>query len=113
MKGTLTLSTKEIDRLMLISQIEQEKISVLEASSLMELSQRQIYRKLKRVKAEGAKGTKRKNNQEIQETVFGLWTDTVFRDVRRISQYFNEQRDSKKLAETEINNNVNQEKETT
>ncbi|MCH7722021.1 MAG: ISNCY family transposase [Bacteroidetes bacterium] len=56
MKGTLTLSTKEIDRLMLISQIEQEKISVLEASSLMELSQRQIYRILKRVKAEGAKG---------------------------------------------------------
>ncbi len=56
MKGVLTLSTKEIDRLMLISQIEQEKISVLEASSLMELSQRQIYRILKRVKAEGAKG---------------------------------------------------------
>ena len=56
MKGALTLSTKEIDRLMLISQIEQEKISVLEASSLMELSQRQIYRILKRVKAEGAKG---------------------------------------------------------
>jgi len=56
MKGTLTLSTKEIDRLMLISQIEEEKISILEASSLMGLSQRQIYRILKRVKAEGAKG---------------------------------------------------------
>jgi hypothetical protein len=56
MKGALTLSTKEIDRLMLISQIEQEKISVLEASGLMELSQRQVYRILKRVKVEGTKG---------------------------------------------------------
>jgi len=56
MKGILTLSRKEIDRLMLISQIEQEKIFVLEASRLLGLSQRQIYRILKRVKTEGSKG---------------------------------------------------------
>jgi transposase InsO family protein len=56
MKGVLTLSLKEIDRLMLISQIEEEKISVLEAASLLGLSQRQIYRILKRVKSEGSKG---------------------------------------------------------
>ena len=70
MKGTLTLSTKEIDRLMLISQIEQEKISVLEASSLMELSQRQIYRILKRVKAEGAKGIMHKLRGRISNRGF-------------------------------------------
>jgi len=56
MKGILTMSRKEIDRLMLISQIEEEKISVLEASRLLGLSQRQIYRILKRVKTEGSKG---------------------------------------------------------
>ena len=56
MKGVLTLSSKEIDRLMLLSQIEQEKISVLEAADLLGLSQRQVYRILKRVKAEGSKG---------------------------------------------------------
>lgn len=39
----LTLSSKEIDRLMLVSQIEQEKILVLEAANLLGLSQRQIY----------------------------------------------------------------------
>lgn len=70
MKGTLTLSTKEIDRLMLISQIEQEKISILEASSLMELSQRQIYRILKRVKAEGAKGIMHKLRGRISNRGF-------------------------------------------
>ena len=56
MEGILTMSSKEIDRLMLISQIEEEKISVLEASRLLGLSQRQIYRILKRVKTEGSKG---------------------------------------------------------
>ncbi len=55
MKGVLTLSSKEIDRLMLISQIEQEKISVLEAADLLGLSQRQLYRILKRVKQKGHK----------------------------------------------------------
>ena len=41
---------------MLISQIEQEKISVLETANLLGLSQRQIYRILKRVKSVGSKG---------------------------------------------------------
>ena len=56
MKGVLTLSSKEIDRLMLISQIQQEKISVLEAADLLGLSQRQVYKILKRVIEENSKG---------------------------------------------------------
>jgi transposase len=82
MKGVLTLSLKEIDRLMLISQIEEEKISVLEAASLLGLSQRQIYRILKRVKSEGSKGIThklrgRKSNrgypEEIKEKIIKIY----------------------------------------
>ena len=82
MKGILTLSRKEIDRLMLISQIEQEKISVLEASRLLGLSQRQIYRILKRVKTEGSKGIVhklrgRKSNrgypEELREKIIRIY----------------------------------------
>ena len=42
MNGVMTLSKKEIDRLMILSQIEENKISVLEAADILELSQRQI-----------------------------------------------------------------------
>ncbi len=82
MKGVLTLSLKEIDRLMLISQIEEEKISVLEAASLLGLSQRQIYRILKRVKSEGSKGIihklrGRKSNsgylEELKEKIIKIY----------------------------------------
>ena len=76
MKGVLTLSRKEIDRLMLITQIEQENISVLEASRLLGLSQRQIYRIVKRVKSEGSKGIVhklrgRKSNRGYPEELKG------------------------------------------
>ncbi|MDO8548777.1 MAG: helix-turn-helix domain-containing protein [Ignavibacteria bacterium] len=54
------MSKKEIDRLMILAQIEENKISVLEASDILKLSQRQIYRILKRIKAEGSKGLKEK-----------------------------------------------------
>jgi hypothetical protein len=56
MNGLLTMSKKEIDRLMIVTQIEGNKITVLEAADLLGLSQRQIYRILKRIKAEGTKG---------------------------------------------------------
>ena len=76
MEGILTLSRKEIDRLMLISQIEEEKISVLEASRLLGLSEREIYRILKRVKSEGSKGIVhklrgRKSNRGYPEELKG------------------------------------------
>lgn len=82
MEGILTMSSKEIDRLMLISQIEEEKISVLEASRLLGLSQRQIYRILKRVKTEGSKGIihklrGRKSNrgypEELREKIIRIY----------------------------------------
>ena len=41
---------------MIINQIEGNKITVLEASDLLSLSQRQIYRILKRIKVEGTRG---------------------------------------------------------
>lgn len=56
MKGVLTLSKKEIDRLMLISKIEQENLPVSEASNLLDISERQVYRILNRIKQEGSKG---------------------------------------------------------
>ena len=56
MNGVLALSKKEIDRLMIISQIEEEQITILEAAKLLGLSERQTYRILKRIRSEGAKG---------------------------------------------------------
>jgi len=56
MNGLLTMSRKEIDRLIIITQVEENKITVLEAAELLVLSQRQIYRMLKRIRAEGTKG---------------------------------------------------------
>lgn len=82
MKGELTLSSKEIDRLMLIQQIEQQKLSVLEAADLLGLSQRQIYRILKRIKEQGAKGIihrlrGRKSNrgypEELKEKIINIY----------------------------------------
>ena len=82
MKGVLTLSSKEIDRLMLIQQIEQRKLSVLEAADLLGLSQRQLYRILKRVKEQGSKGIihklrGRKSNrgypEELKEKIIKIY----------------------------------------
>src|SRR3990172_1798231 len=82
MNGVLTLSKKEIDRLTILAQIEDNKISVLEASDILELSQRQIYRILKRIKAEGSKGIihklrGRKSNrgysEGLKEKVIGIY----------------------------------------
>jgi len=56
MEGILTMSQKEADRLGVISQIERNKLTVEEGSELLSISQRQIYRIMKRVKQEGAKG---------------------------------------------------------
>ena len=56
MKGILTMSTKEAERIKLITEHESGKLSVKECSELMCLSERQTYRILKKVKAEGLKG---------------------------------------------------------
>lgn len=82
MNGVLTLSRKEIDRLMILKQIEENKITVLEAADILELSQRQIYRILRRIKTEGSKGIihklrGRKSNRGypagLKEKVIGIY----------------------------------------
>jgi transposase len=55
-KGILTMSQTEVDRLKILSQIEGKKITVREGSELMELTERQTYRILKRIREEGSKG---------------------------------------------------------
>lgn len=82
MNGVLTLSKKEIDRLMIITQIEENKITVLKAGELLALSQRQIYRILKRTRTEGVKGIvhklrgRRSNRgypKQLKEKIIGIY----------------------------------------
>jgi hypothetical protein len=56
MKGVLTMSLKEFDRLQVVNQIEEKRLKVREASELLKISERQLYRLLKRKKEEGTKG---------------------------------------------------------
>ena len=56
MKGVLTMSLKEFDRLQVVNQIEEKRLKVKEASEVLKLSERQLYRLLKRKKEEGTKG---------------------------------------------------------
>jgi len=55
MKGMLTMSQKELDRLEIISQIETKTMTVEEGSDLMRISPRQTYRILKKIKEDGSK----------------------------------------------------------
>jgi len=56
MEGILTMSQKEADRYKIVSQIEEKLITIEEASELLGISPRQVYRLLQRVRASGAKG---------------------------------------------------------
>ena len=56
MKGVLTMSLKEFDRLQVVNQIEEKRLKVKEASELLKLSERQLYRLLKGKKKKGQKG---------------------------------------------------------
>lgn len=56
MEGILTMSQQEVDRLNIIEQVISKKISVRETSDLLNLSERQIFRILSRVREEGSKG---------------------------------------------------------
>jgi transposase len=56
MEGILTMSTKEVDRLKIISQLEKKVLTLEEASELLGISGRQIYRIMKKLKQEGSKG---------------------------------------------------------
>jgi len=56
MEGILTMSQKEVDRISLMSQVDNQEVTVEEAAEILRLSERQIYRILKRVRTEGSKG---------------------------------------------------------
>jgi hypothetical protein len=56
MEGILTMNTKEVDKIKIINQVEKRVITIGEAAELLSLSQRQIFRLIKKVKDEGSKG---------------------------------------------------------
>jgi len=56
MRGILTMSQKEADRIKIISNVGSKKITIKEASEILEISERQMYRILRRNKEEGIKG---------------------------------------------------------
>jgi transposase len=56
MEGILTMSQKEVDRLLILKQVDDNKLTVEEASGIIGLSERQTYRVLKRIRDEGSKG---------------------------------------------------------
>lgn len=56
MNGVLALSKKEVDRLMIINQVEDNHLTAPKAAELLAISERQTYRILKRIREEGAKG---------------------------------------------------------
>jgi transposase-like protein len=56
MNGVLTMSQKEVDRLGIINQLLKKKITIVESSRLLHLSERQVFRLMFRVRQEGSKG---------------------------------------------------------
>jgi transposase len=56
MEGILTMSQKEADRYKIVSQVEDKLITLVKASEILGISQRQIYRIKSRIKESGAKG---------------------------------------------------------
>lgn len=56
MNGVLTMSQQEVDRLSLINQVMNKKITIKESSAILKLSERQLFRVLSRVRQEGSKG---------------------------------------------------------
>jgi len=102
MKGILTMSLKEFNRLQVVNQIEEKRLKIKEASELLKISERQLNRLLKRKKEEGAKGVihklrgNRSNNGyseafrkrvfgSIQKRILGLWADFIHRSTNQIS----------------------------
>jgi len=56
MNGVLTMSHKEVDRLSIIKQVLNKKVNTKQASQLLEISERQLFRLMFRVRQEGSKG---------------------------------------------------------
>jgi transposase len=56
MKEILTMTQKEIERLLIIQELEKKKLGTAEAAEQLEISIRELYRIIKRYRDEGAKG---------------------------------------------------------
>lgn len=80
--GVLTMSTEELDRLKLITQIRERRLTVMAAAAMLDLSDRQLYRILKRYESEGERGlihrlrgrsSNRGYPKELQKIVLDLY----------------------------------------
>jgi transposase len=56
MTGILTMSQRERDRLTILVQMHERRMTVAEAAEVLRLSERQVYRLLKRYRTEGDRG---------------------------------------------------------
>ncbi|MBI5475902.1 MAG: helix-turn-helix domain-containing protein, partial [Ignavibacteriales bacterium] len=56
MEGILMMSQKELYRIQLIEQVAREEITIIESAKVLSLSERQMYRILRRYRTEGNKG---------------------------------------------------------
>jgi transposase len=88
MEGVLTMSAKEVKRAKIIHQVTERKLTVSEATEMMQLTERQAYRVLKRYRQEGdsglihrlrGKASNRGYAQRIREHVVKLFK-TQYRD---------------------------------
>lgn len=82
MEGILSMSQKEAERIKILGQIENKSLTVAKGSELMGISERQTYRMLNRIRAEGIKGVihksrgKRSNHgypESLREKVLKLY----------------------------------------
>lgn len=84
MEPTITISMREMDRLKMIVRIKEGKITVVEASESLQISERQMYRVLARYRAQGEAGlvhrlrgtsSNRGYSKETQKKVFRLFRE--------------------------------------
>jgi len=82
MEGKLIMSPKEIDRIKILLQTEKKELTVEETSKLLKISERQVYRILRRIKKEGTRGIIHKSRgmksnrgypEELKEKVMKIY----------------------------------------
>ncbi len=82
MEGLLTMSQSEVDKLGIITQIQKKKMTVAESASILNLSERQVFRLMRRVREEGSKGIihklRGKNSnrgypEKVKQKVIGIY----------------------------------------
>jgi len=56
MEGILMMSQKEQDRIKLLEQVERQEITIIESAKILSVSERQLYRILRRYRNEGDRG---------------------------------------------------------